>query len=207
MIGSLRGRLLDRDLDAELLIEVAGVGYRVRTTPAAASALGPIGAEVFLHVHHAVRAEDETLYGFAAIAERRLFETLTRTQGVGPALALAIMSVHDLAALRDAVAADDVAALCLVPGIGKKTAVRLLVELKSKLDLPGADGPPGADGATGGAGPGPDVRADLRSALEGLGYGAEEIRAVLAGLPALSDRGELLRAALRRLAGEDQIEG
>lgn len=205
MIGSLRGRLLDRALDAELLIEVAGVGYRVRTTPAAAAALGEIGAEVFLHVHHAVRAEDEALYGFAAITERRLFETLITTQGVGPALALAIMSVHDLAALRDAVAADDVAALCLVPGIGKKTAVRLLVELKSRLDLPGADVPPG-EGAAGGPGPGPDVRADLRSALEGLGYGAEEIRAALAELPAAGDRGELLRTALRRLAGEDQVE-
>lgn len=204
MIGSLRGRLLDRALDAELLIEVAGVGYRVRTTPAAAAALGEIGAEVFLHVHHAVRAEDEALYGFATITERRLFETLTRTQGVGPALALAIMSVHDLAALRDAVAADDVAALCLVPGIGKKTAVRLLVELKSRLDLPGADAPPGTDAAGGGADP--DVRADLRSALEGLGYGAEEIRAALAELPATGDRGELLRTALRRLAGEDQVE-
>lgn len=203
MIGSLRGRLLDRALDAELLIEVAGVGYRVRTTPAAAAALGEIGAEVFLHVHHAVRVEDEALYGFATITERRLFETLTRTQGVGPALALAIMSVHDLAALRDAVAADDVAALCLVPGIGKKTAVRLLVELKSRLDLPGADAPPGADA---GGGAGPDVRADLRSALEGLGYGAEEIRAALAELPATGDRGELLRTALRRLAGEDQVE-
>lgn len=203
MIGSLRGRLLDRALDAELLIEVAGVGYRVRTTPAAAAALGEIGAEVFLHVHHAVRAEDEALYGFATITERRLFETLITTQGVGPALALAIMSVHDLAALRDAVAADDVAALCLVPGIGKKTAVRLLVELKSRLDLPGADAPPGADA---GGGAGPDVRADLRSALEGLGYGAEEIRAALAELPATGDRGELLRTALRRLAGEDQVE-
>ena len=203
MIGSLRGRLLDRALDAELLIEVAGMGYRVRTTPAAA-ALGEIGAEVFLHVHHAVRAEDEALYGFATITERRLFETLITTQGVGPALALAIMSVHDLAALRDAVAADDVAALCLVPGIGKKTAVRLLVELKSRLDLPGADAPPGTDAA---GGVGTDVRADLRSALEGLGYGAEEIRAALAELPAIGDRGELLKTALRRLAGEDQVEG
>ena len=204
MIGSLRGKLLDRALDAELLVEVGGVGYRVRTIPAAAAALGEIGGEVFLHVHHAVRTEDETLYGFATITERRLFETLTRTQGVGPALALAIMSVHDLAALRDAVAADDVAALCLVPGIGKKTAVRLLVELKSKLDLPGAEAPPGADASTGA---GPDVRADVRSALEGLGYGAEEIRAVLAGLPAEGDRGELLRTALRLLSGQDQVEG
>ena len=203
MIGSLRGRLLDRALDAELLVEVAGVGYRIRTTPAAAAALGEIGVEVFLHVHHAVRAEDETLYGFVTITERRLFETLITTQGVGPALALAIMSVHDLAALRDAVAADDVAALCLVPGIGKKTAVRLLVELKSRLDLPGADAPPGTDAAGGAS---PDVRADLRSALEGLGYGAEEIRAALAELPATGDRGELLRTALRRLAGEDQVE-
>ena len=198
MIGSLRGTLLDRGLDAELVIEVAGVGYRVQVTPSTAVMIGEIGREVFVHTHHAVREDSETLYGFATVDERRIFESLISAHGVGPALALAILSVHGPDALRVAVADDDIAALCLVPGVGKKTAVRLIMELKSKLDLP--DGPlitlrdDGTSVSSGGA------RADLRAALEGLGYAPDEIHGVLSGLPADGDTGDLLKEALRRLA-------
>ena len=118
---------------------------------------------------------------------------------MGPALGLAILSVHGPDALRRAVADDDVAALCLVPGVGKKTAARLVMELKSKLDLPDSavvvladDGSPAAVGS--------GARADVRSALEGLGYGPEEIHAVLVELPADGATSDLLRDALRRLA-------
>ena len=101
--------------------------------------------------------------------------------------------------LRRAVAEDDVAALCLVPGVGKKTAARLVMELKSKLDLPeGEIAVPSGDG--GQASAGGDSRADVRTALEGLGYGADEIHAVLVDLPAEGDVGGLLKDALRRLA-------
>jgi len=198
MIGSLRGMLLDRGHDAELLVEVNGVGYRVQVTPSTAVMIGEIDSEVFVHTHHAVREDSETLYGFATVDERRIFESLISAHGVGPALGLAILSVHGPDALRVAVAEDDVAALCLVPGVGKKTAARLVMELKSKLDLP--DGPVitiGDDGksvASGGA------RADLRAALEGLGYAPDEIHGVLSGLPAEGDTGDLLKEALRRLA-------
>ncbi|MGI9578819.1 MAG: Holliday junction branch migration protein RuvA, partial [Microthrixaceae bacterium] len=124
----MRGEVIDRS-GAEVLVEVAGVGYRLQVTPAVASELS-VGSQAFLHVHHHRREDAEVLYGFASIDDRRVFETLIGTHGVGPALGLAILSVHDPVALGEAVANDDTAALCLVPGVGKKTAARLLVELK-----------------------------------------------------------------------------
>ena len=200
MIGSLRGTLLDRSPEGELLVEVGGVGYRVAVTPSTSVTIGEIDAEVFVHVHHSVREDSETLYGFATLDERRVFESLISAHGVGPALGLAILSVHGPDALRQAVADDDVAALCLVPGVGKKTAARLLIELKSRLDVPDGDVVvlPGAGDSTDGAPT--DARGDVRVALEGLGYGPDEIRGVLADLPTDGDAGDLLKDALRRLA-------
>ncbi|MDZ7733414.1 MAG: Holliday junction branch migration protein RuvA [Acidimicrobiia bacterium] len=124
----MRGVLLDRSLDGELLVEVAGVGYRVAVSPATALAIGEVGDEVFLHTHHHLREDTQTLYGFASREARVCFEALLSAHGVGPSLALAILSVHDPAALRQILLDEDVAALCLVPGVGKKTAARLLVE-------------------------------------------------------------------------------
>ena len=139
MIGSLRGQLLDRSAESELLIEVGGLGYRVLVTPSTAVSVGAVGTEVFVHTHHAVREDSDTLYGFTTVDERRIFESLIGAHGVGPALGLAILSVHDPVALRAAVAHDDLAALCLVPGVGRKTAARLVMELKSRLDIPAGD--------------------------------------------------------------------
>ena len=198
MIGSLRGRLLDRGHDGELLVEVDGLGYRVQVTPSTSVTIGEIDGAVFVHTHHAVREDSETLYGFATIAERRVFESLISAHGVGPALGLAILSVHGPDALRIAVANDDVAALCLVPGVGKKTAARLVMELKSKLGLPYSDLVVSADGSPTAVASG--ARADVRSALEGLGYAADEIHAVLVDLPADGETSGLLKDALRRLA-------
>lgn len=200
MIGSLRGHLLDRS-DGEVLIEVGGVGYRVTVTPSTSTELGMLGDEVFVHIHHYVREDAQTLYGFATRDERAVFEALIGARGVGPTLALAILSVHTPAQLRAALAADDIAALCLVPGVGKKTAARLLVELKSRLDLGdivdvAALSEPGANGDA----PASSAVADARDALANLGYGPDEIREVLADLPAEDDAGELVRAALKRLA-------
>ena len=197
MIGSLRGRLLDRSLTGELLVEVGGVGYRVVVAAAGALALGEVGSEVFVWVHHHVRDDAQVLYGFATAEERQCFEALLGAHGVGPSLAMAILSVHSPAALRQAVASDDVAALCLVPGVGKKTAARLLIELKSRLEVP--EGVGAVTAAPGAGGP-PSALADVRDALAGLGYGADEVRAVLRDLPADGDAGTLLREALQRLA-------
>ena len=201
MIGSLRGQLLSRSPDAELLVEVSGIGYRVQATPRTAAAAAQMGSEVFLHVSHIVREDAQTLYGFSTLDERRTFEALVGARGVGPTLALSILAVHHPDALRRAVADDDVDMLCLVPGVGTKTAVRLLVELKSRLHLPEADAPPGADDVAAMPTANDDARTDVRAALDGLGYGTEEIKGVLAELPAGDDAGRLLREALQRLAG------
>ena len=201
MIGSLRGTLLDRSLAGEILIEVNGVGYRVQAGPATSARLGDVGGEVFAWVHHHVREDADTLYGFASKDERDAFEALLSAHGVGPGLAMAILSVHPPVNLVRVLADDDVAALCLVPGVGKKTAQRLLIELKTKLDIPLGDGTSGsavADAAP--AGSAIAVRADVREALAELGYLPEEIAEATRELPE-GDAGVLLKEALRRLAG------
>ncbi len=199
MIGSLRGPVLDRS-GTELLVEVGGVGYRLQVTPSTVVAVADEGDELFLWVHHHIREDAQQLYGFTSRDERNVFETLIATHGVGPALALAILSVHTPSALRLALATDDVGALCRVPGVGKKTAARLLVELKSKLELGEVDI---TDLHTGPSVTMPvavSAQADVREALVGLGYGPDEISAALRELPSEGDSAELLRAALQRLA-------
>jgi Holliday junction DNA helicase RuvA len=201
MIGSLRGRLIDRRTD-EVIVEVGGVGYAVVVAPTTAVALGDLGDEVFLWVHHHVREDAHTLYGFAERDERSTFTALIGAHGVGPSLALAILSVHPPAALARILAEDDIAALCLVPGVGKKTAARLLVELKARLQIPEDGLVPAAIGGNGAAsaviGP-PSAHRDVRDALAGLGYSADEIRTAIAELPDEGDASNLLRDALRRL--------
>lgn len=198
MIGSLRGTLLDRGVGgAEVLVEVAGVGYRVTVAPATAVAVGTVGEEAFLHIHHHIREDAQTLYGFPTREERVCFEALLSAHGVGPALALAILSVHEPSGLQQVLADDDLDALCLVPGVGRKTATRLLVELKSRLDLGDLD-LTRIEGEA--AAPGASSRKDVHDALEGLGYGPDEIRDVLHDLPHEGDSALLLRLALQRLA-------
>ncbi|MCE2531163.1 MAG: Holliday junction branch migration protein RuvA [Acidimicrobiia bacterium] len=195
MIGSLRGRLLDRHLD-ELLVEVAGIGYRVTVGEATLRALGPLGSEVLLYVHHHVREDAETLYGFSSRVELRCFEAMLGANRVGPSLALAILGVHNPAVLQRVLAAGDIDALCLVPGVGAKTAQRLLVELQARLGVPeftvAVPAPSEAGGGT---------YRDLRAALGQLGYRDDEVNRVVAGLPEEGDVSELLREALRQLSG------
>ncbi len=198
MIGSLRGELLDRS-GSEALIDVGGVGYRLTLGPASVEALPTIGSELFLFVHHHIREDAQTLYGFLAKEERVAFEALISAHGVGPKLGLDILSVHAPHALRSVLASDDVDALCLVPGVGKKTATRLLVELKSKLDLPDVvDLTALSDSETTKAVP--QALADVRGALEGLGYSSEEIRSALGDLDPAGETSELLQDALKKLA-------
>lgn len=197
MIGSLRGEVLDVDrLGGELLIEVGGVGFRVQVAPALAIS-SVVGATAFVHVHHHVREDAEVFYGFASADERRIFEALISAHGVGPSLGLAILSVHSPLELQAVLASEDVNALCAVPGVGKKTATRLLIELKSKLDLPDVD-------LTTGDRHSPDSAAaahvEVRQALEALGYGGNEIRAVLGRLPTDGDPAALTLDALRLIA-------
>jgi Holliday junction DNA helicase RuvA len=195
MIGSLRGQVIERSAAAsqavEVLIEVGGVGYLVTVTPSNAAAL-PVGSEAFVHVHHHVRDDVETLYGFSSRDERTVFGQLIATHGVGPSIAIAILATHSPRALQQIVASADLAALTMVPGIGKKTAERLVIELKSRLDLDIGDVPSDLiiDGG---------ALTDVRSALTNLGYGSEEIRAALADLDTAGDAATLLRQALATL--------
>lgn len=193
MIGSLRGEVLERHLDGTVLLEVQGVGYVVSVTERTLAELEP-GTHAFLHVHHHIREDAQTLFGFASREERATFQTLVATHGVGPSLALSVLATHPPAALVDIVADNDVAALTLVPGVGRKTAERLLVELRNRLAVPVLDdGDAGAPGSQVGA---------VREALAGLGYGSDEIRDVLRELPAEGDSAALLRDALRSLGAK-----
>lgn len=190
MIGSLRGTVLERGLDGTVLLEVGGVGYHVVVSTRTLPELEPT-TSTFLHVHHHIREDGQTLYGFASREERATFQTLIATHGVGPALAMAILATHPPAALFDIVAGADLGALTLVPGVGRKTAERLLVELKSRLSVPVLD-------AVGGNGAGSAI-GDVREALSGLGYGPDEIREALRELPSEVDAATLLRDALKLL--------
>jgi len=132
------------------------------------------------------------LYGFSTRDERDTFEALIGTTGVGPKLALAMLSVHSPAALRRALLEDDLAALTMVPGVGKRTAQRLLVELKARLAMPEVDLTDGASL--------PAARSEVRAALAGLGYAPDEVRDVVAQLPEDGSVEDLLREALKLLA-------
>jgi Holliday junction DNA helicase RuvA len=193
MIGSLRGEVLERGLDGVVLLEVGGVGYQVVVSPRTLPELEPT-TQAFLYVHHHIREDGQTLYGFASRDERSTFQVLIGTHGVGPALAMAILATHPPAALVDIVAGADVAALTLVPGVGRKTAERLLVELKNRLDVPVLDAVGGGGYSAAGS-----VIGDVREALSGLGYGSDEIREALRELPADTDAATLLRDALKLL--------
>lgn len=189
MIGSLRGSVLERNTDGTVLLEVDGVGYLVTVSNRVLAELEP-GTPVFLYIHHHIREEAQTLYGFSSRDDRATFQALIATHGIGPALAVAILATHPPAALFDVVSNNDVAALTLVPGIGKKTAERLIIELRDRLAVPILDsGDAGSVSAV----------ADVRDALASLGYGTDEIRDVLRELPTGADSSVLLRDALKML--------
>ncbi|MGH9067680.1 MAG: Holliday junction branch migration protein RuvA, partial [Acidimicrobiales bacterium] len=208
VIGSLRGVVIEVLDGPALLVEVGGVGYRV-AVPTTALAGVVLGAPLFLHVHTHVREDAIVLFGFPDREGLACFESLLGAHGVGPALALAIISALGPSALRRAVLGGDADALTLVPGVGRKTAARLLLELAPRMEALGSIA--GAVAGAGGGAPGPGAGdgsdpsgralAEVRSALAGLGYGPEEIRAAVAALPEDGGVEDLVRAALRELAG------
>ena len=195
MIGMLRGTVVDRDPKGELIVDVGGVGYVVVVTPSTL-ATTIVGDDITVQVHHHFREADQTLYGFLTKEDRLAFQGLLAAHGVGPALALAILATHGANRLQVILNEGDLAALCDVPGVGKKTAQRLLVELKDKLVITLDDGDiPGPASPT-------TVESDVKAALSNLGYNAKEINKVLAGIdtgPEV-DSGDVLKQALQTLA-------
>jgi Holliday junction DNA helicase RuvA len=203
VIGSLRGVLLERaarsSTSAEVLLEVGGVGYRLSVTSRALKALGPPGSTAFFHVHTHVREDAIVLYGFLTRDEMATFEALMSARGVGPGVALALLSVHTPADLQRAVLAGDADALALVPGIGKKTAARLLVELEARIATISCREGAGVAGVDGG-GAAVTPAAELRAALASLGYGPDEVRHAMSKVAGEASLEDQLRQALRELA-------
>jgi holliday junction DNA helicase RuvA len=198
MIASVRGAVLSVGLDSAVL-EVGGVGLLVHTTPGTAAGLRR-GSEARLATTMVVREESLTLYGFADDDEKVVFEQVQTVSGVGPRLALAMLAVHAPDALRQAVSTGDLAALTKVPGIGKKGAERIVLELRDKIGLPtGA-----ANGAAAPTAPAmAPWRGQVRDALVGLGWSLKQaddaVDVVAPGAGDGSDVSGLLRAALREL--------
>lgn len=190
MIGSLRGLVLERTPPHTILIEVAGVGYECIVTATTLAELEPT-TSVYVYVHQHIREDAHTLYAFTSREERTCFESLISAHGVGPSLALGVLSVHSPRALVDIIASQDVASLTLVPGVGKKTAERLVIELKGKM-MP-------SDFSSVAMGEGATTMGDVREALVGLGYAHEEIRDALRQLDSTVSAESLLRDALALL--------
>ncbi|QFG68559.1 Holliday junction branch migration protein RuvA [Ornithinimicrobium pratense] len=201
MIASVRGPVRHVGLD-HLIVEVGGVGLLVHTTPATA-AEGGVGEEITLETALVVREESLTLYGFAGADAKALFEQVQTVSGVGPRLALAMLSVHTPDALRTALARGDLAALTKIPGIGKKSAERLVLELKDKILAVGVDPADLSVTPAGAAGAEDAVVSQVRAALEGLGWNTRQADAALdtvtAAPDAPTDVAAVLRAALREL--------
>lgn len=200
MIGRISGTLIHKQ-PPEILVDVAGVGYELQVPMTTLFELPPLGEAVTLVTHHAVREDAHTLFGFARERDRELFRQLIRVSGVGPKLALTILSGMDSDSLVRVVSGGDVKALCALPGVGKKTAERLIVELRDRLAdwIEGlgktAPGTPAAKAA-------PilhDKLTDAEGALVALGYKPAEAARLVAAVDSdeVQDSEELIRRALR----------
>ena len=200
MIGLLRGRLLEKRPN-QVILDVGGVGYLVAVPLSTFAALGELHAEVTLLIHTHVREDALSLYGFLSAREKHLFELLLGASGVGPSLALKILSGMNVEELVPAIRTGDLARLTKIPGVGRKTAERMVVELKDRLDAvaaeverPTAASPAGAE-------------ADVKSALVNLGY--DERTADSAVAEAKREAGtssfeKLLRVALANLSASQK---
>jgi Holliday junction DNA helicase RuvA len=196
MIASLRGALLESGPDS-VVIEAGGVGYAVTITAAAQRALPPLGATAFLLVHsHTVQDGPLQLFGFADAEERRVFETLLSVQGVGPKVALAILSSLPIGDLVRAISATDIATLTKIRGVGRKTAERISVELRDKI---GVSSVSARGGGTLPAAVPAGRMGEVHGALTALGYKPSEFDAVLAKLDDSHPVTDLIKQALAAL--------
>jgi Holliday junction DNA helicase RuvA len=197
VIGFLRGRLAAKQ-PPQLVLDVGGVGYEIEAPMSTFYGLPSVGAEIQLHTHLVVREDAHVLYGFGTERERSLFRELIKVSGVGPRIALAILSGVTVDEFHRCVEGHDVASLVRVPGIGRKTAERLVIELRDRLKgVAGAAFVPGA-AAAGSAGA---AQAEAFAALVALGYKPPEVTRLLQKVdPSVSGTEELIRHALRAAA-------
>ena len=190
MIGRLTGTLSDKN-PPQVLVDCHGVGYEVDVPMSTFYNLPGLGEKVSLLTHFVVREDAQILYGFGSPSEREAFRQLIKISGVGPRTALAVLSGMSVNDIAQAVTAQDASRLVKVPGIGKKTAERLLLELKDKI---------GADIGAGGAPLASDAQADILQALVALGYSDKEAQASLKALPKDVGVSEGIKLALKALA-------
>lgn len=197
MIGHLRGKLSAKHPPL-LLVDVGGVGYEVEAPMSTFYGLPSLGAEVSLHTHLVVREDAHVLFGFGTERERSLFRELIKVSGVGPRIALGILSGATVDEFHRCVEAQDVASLTRIPGIGRKTAERLIIEMKDRLkSLGGAAFTP----AAGGAASAPSAQAEAFSALVALGYKPAEVTKLLQGVdPSAVTTEDMIRHALKAAA-------
>jgi Holliday junction DNA helicase RuvA len=191
MIAHLRGKLIARHPN-QAIVETGGVGYDVTISVPTFSDLPPLGSEVALHIHTHVREDQLALYGFLRAEEKQLFEKLLTVSGIGPKLAITILSGMPASTMVNAIRGNDVAQLTKIPGIGKKTAERMVLELRDKLPAP-EQAQPAAPALT-------PVQDDVLSALVNLGYQRPAAEKVLAGADRNDTFDSLFRAALAVLS-------
>lgn len=186
MIGRLTGVLVDVG-PTGVVVDVAGVGYEIAMTPGAVADLPSVGEEVVVHTHLQVREDDMSLYGFTAAVDRDLFRIVISASGVGPKVGMSLLATLSPPELRRAVATEDVGALVAAPGIGKRSAQKIILELRPKLAEAEAE-------VVSGTG-----QAQVREALQNLGYRDDEINEVIGGLDADQPVAEQIKAALKAL--------
>jgi Holliday junction DNA helicase RuvA len=194
MIARISGVLADVLADGAV-VDVHGVGYRLLMPAAAMQDLPARGKPVAVHTHLHVREDALTLYGFSTGDQRDLFQVLIGVNGIGPKGALAVLSMYTPDQFRKALVTEDLDALTLIPGVGKKTAARMILELREKLSLPELEVVPGGEGA------GRATLVEVKGALLSLGYTSAEARDALDRLPEREGSVErLLKMALKELA-------
>jgi holliday junction DNA helicase RuvA len=197
MIASISGKLRRKGTDY-LVVDVSGVGYQVQVPLSTYCGIPEQGDDVSLHIHTHLREDSLSLFGFLTEAEKDMFLLLMGVSGIGPKLALTVLSSLSVADLSCAIGASDDARLCAVPGIGKKTAARMVLELKDKM----AHLVPSMTASSSASAPGPDIARDVISALVGLGYkkpqAEETVRRIRDRRPGLTIE-ELIREALSDL--------
>ncbi len=194
MIGSLRGRLSWKQAPS-IIIECNGVGYEVETPMSTFLELPGIGDELYLFTHMVVREDAQTLYGFATEDERALFRMLLRISGVGAKMGLAVLSAMSVDGFRRCVEYEDTATLVKVPGIGKKTAERLIIEMRDRIDTPSVQSGTATVSVEAGA------RTEAVDALIALGYKPREVNKLIGELDVAGKSAEdIIRLALRQVA-------
>jgi Holliday junction DNA helicase RuvA len=191
MIGRIAGRLIEKH-PPQIVVDVNGVGYEVDVPMSTFYQLPATGADVALYTHLVVREDAHQLFGFATEGERQVFRQLLRISGIGARTALSVLSGLSVADLREAVSTQDSGRLVKIPGIGKKTAERLLLELRDKLDM--------VSGATVGVAKGDGEASDVTNALLALGYNEREASWAIKQLPAGLNVSDGIRQALRLLS-------